>query len=392
MSDYLVRRSERLQAALRGEGVDAMIAFKPENSYYVSGFNPIIYSHPVVAIVPAQGETTVLMHALRDDHARASSPVRDIRLYGAWSTKQTMGPSWLDALGRIVRERGVDSGTIGIEGEYLPVARMEQLRALFPGARFKDVSPLIEHARNVKDDEQIRCARIAARISEAGMEAALRAVGERASEREVAIRAQAAMNERWLHDYPDIEVADFGSLEGGVQHGLWCWCLYGERVLINTDNPTLRRPDEGEIGVVFIWTNCNGVHAENERAFAVGELPAERRAAFDAVLAIREKVAPMIRPGVRCAELYEAAKLEYQRLGFGRYLPGRIGHGIGLGAHEHLSLDPRSDVVLEPGMMFTFEPNLRIPEWGGLQHSDTVLVTEGGYEFLTTSPRGYIRV
>ncbi len=386
------QRIAGLQSALRSRNVDAMISFKPENSFYLSGFNPIIYSHPVIALLPAQGEPAVLMHALRDDHARASAWVKDIRLYGAWSTKKTMGPNYLEALKEILRERGVADGVLGFEGEYLPVNRLEQLRKLLPGARFVDTSDLIEHSRYVKDAEEIRCARIAARLTDIGMDAALAAIAGGASEREVAIVAQAAMNRLWLTDYPDIEVCDFGSLEGGAQNGLWCWCLTGERVLVNTDNPSLRKPKAGEIAVIFIWTNCNGVHAENERAVAIGKLADDRKAAYDAVLEIRERVTPSMRPGMRCGDLYDRAKQEYIRLGYERYLPGRIGHGLGLGAHEHPSLDTRSDIVLQPGMLITFEPNLRIPEWGGLQHSDSVLITDDGNEFLTTTRRGYIEV
>ena len=385
-------RTAGLQEGLRARGIDALISFKPENSFYLSGFNPIIYSHPVVALLPAKGESAVLVHALRDDHARASSWVRDIRLYGAWSTKKTMGPNWLDALREMLVERGVADGVLGFEGDYLPVQRFEQLKKLLPGARFEDTSDLLEHSRYVKDAEEIRCARIAARLTDIGMDAALAAIAGGASERAVAIRAQAAMNELWLSDYPDIEVCDFGSLEGGVQNGLWCWCLTGERVLVNTDNPSVRKPKPGEIAVIFIWANCNGVHAENERAVAIGKLPAERKAAYDAVLEIRERVTPWMRPGVRCADLYDKAKQEYIRLGYERYLPGRIGHGLGLGAHEHPSLDSRPTITLEPGMLITFEPNLRIPEWGGLQHSDSVLITADGNEFLTTTRRGYIEV
>ena len=43
-------------------------------------------------------------------------------------------------------------------------------------------------------------------------------------------------------------------------------------------------------------------------------------------------------------------------------------------------------------MMISYEPNLRIPEWGGLQHSDTVLITPGGHEYLTTTRHGCIQV
>lgn len=385
-------RIARLQQRLRERGIDALIAMKPESSFYLSGFNPIIYSHPVVAVLPAHGDLVVLVHALRDDHARASAWVRDIRLYGAWSTKKTMGPNWLQALGEILRERGVANGVLGYEGNWLPVQRLAQFQETFPSARFEDVGDLIEHARLIKDDYEIECARIAARLADAGMDAALDAIASGASEREVAIRAQERMNRMWLTDYPDIEVADFGSLEGGAQNGLWCWCLTGERVLINTDNPSLRKPAPGEIAVIFIWTNCNGVHAENERAVAIGKLSDERKAAYDAVLGIRERVQASLRPGVSCADLYETAKREYVERGLSRYVPGRIGHGLGLGAHEHPSLDSRSDIVLAPGMLVTFEPNLRIPEWGGLQHSDSVLITRDGHEFLTTTRRGYIQV
>jgi Xaa-Pro dipeptidase len=43
-------------------------------------------------------------------------------------------------------------------------------------------------------------------------------------------------------------------------------------------------------------------------------------------------------------------------------------------------------------MLVTFEPNLRIPEWGGLQHSDSVLITDTGCEFLTHTERGLLQV
>src|SRR5262245_31581283 len=154
-------RIARLQQHLKEHGIDAMISMKPENSFYLSGFNPIIYSHPVVAILPAEGPPAVLVHALRDDHARASAWVDDIRLYGAWSTKKTMGPNWIAALGEILDERGVREGVLGIEEDFLPMTRVKQFQAAFPKARFADGSPMIEHARYLKDPAEIAAARIA---------------------------------------------------------------------------------------------------------------------------------------------------------------------------------------------------------------------------------------
>src|ERR1700709_2716566 len=144
-------RYARLKKAMAAEGIDVIIALKPENSFYLSGFNPIIYSHPVVALFPREGEGTLLIHALRDDHAKASSKLKDIRLYGAWSTKVTMGPNWLDALRAILDEGGLATRTIGIELDFVSVTKFREIEAALPGATFRDVSDLIMEVRIVKD-------------------------------------------------------------------------------------------------------------------------------------------------------------------------------------------------------------------------------------------------
>jgi Xaa-Pro dipeptidase len=386
------QRIERLRTGMREQGIDALVCMKPQNSFYLSGFNPILYSHPVVAILPLEGEPVLLVHALRDDHAQVSAWVRDIRLHGAWGTKKTMGQDWLAALGSILQERGLTGRTLGIEADFLPIATMQQLEQRLPGARYEDASRLIVQARSIKEPSEIEEMRAAARISDVGMQAALEAAASRGSEREISIQAMAAMNRAWLEEFPAMEVADFGSLEGGVHNGLWCYCLTGDRVSLNCDNPTMRVPAEGELALIIIWTNCNGLHAENERTVAVGQIGDQPRRAYEAVLEIRETSQTFIRPGNTCADVYSAARAAYQRLGYGEYLPGRIGHGIGLGGHEHPSIGPTDQVVLHPGMTLSFEPSLRIPEFGGLQHSDTLVVTDDGFEFLTVAERGFIQI
>ncbi|MDR7482457.1 MAG: Xaa-Pro peptidase family protein [Armatimonadota bacterium] len=385
-------RVRRLREGMRARGLDALVCLKPQNTFYVSDFNPVIYSHPVVTVLPAEGEPVLLVHALRDDHARASSWIGHVRLFGAWSTKQTMGPDWLAALRAILVELGAASGRLGVEFDFLPVGVMRQMEGLLPQARLEDASDVVNHARLVKDPVELERMRRAAFLADRGMEAAIAAAAERRSEREISLAAMAAMNGVWAERFPQTEVADFGSLEGGVMNGLWCYCLIGDRIPMNCDVPTTRRPAEGEFGLIVIWTVCDGMHAENERTVAFGPPDPERRRMYDAILRVRTEVASAIRPGATCADVYRAARAVYESQGYGQYLPGRIGHGLGLGPHEHPSLGPADATRLEPGMVLTFEPNLRIPGLGGMQHSDTILVTDGGFEFVTDLRRDYIQV
>ncbi|WP_414899384.1 M24 family metallopeptidase [Rhizobium cremeum] len=385
-------RVGRLNAGMAKQDVDVIVSFKPENSFYFTGFNPIIYSHPVIAILARDRDPIMLVHALRDDHGRASAWVPDIRLYGAWSTKVTMGPNWQDALASILGDLGVAAKTVGIEEEFISIQRLAQLRKALPDAAFTDVSPLIDHCRLIKDPDEIAQARIAAKIADLGMDTAVETLAAGGTERDVAIASMHAMNRFWAENYPDVEVCDFGSLEGGAQNGLWTWVLSGPRMFFNCDNPTQRKPQRGEAVSVLIWTIANGIHAENERTVAMGPLPEVNRRALDAILEIREEVDAIIRPGVRYRDLFEKTREGLTKRGYGANIPGRIGHGIGLGAHEHSSLDANSSLVLEPGMIFTFEPNIRVPGICATQISDTVLITETGREYLTRSAGGYLEV
>ena len=90
--------------------------------------------------------------------------------------------------------------------------------------------------------------------------------------------------------------------------------------------------------------------------------------------------------------MYEEAATCFTTAGFGHILPGRIGHGIGASAHERLSINRGNKQKLKPGMVISIEPGLMDPDWGGVRHSDTVLITETGYEVLTKLPAGELRI
>ena len=99
-----------------------------------------------------------------------------------------------------------------------------------------------------------------------------------------------------------------------------------------------------------------------------------------------------LKPGTTFEELYLRATAVYTKYGFGDILPGRVGNGVGCSAHEYPSLEKGNTIPLAPGMVLTVEPGLMEKELGGVRHSDTILVTETGYECLTKLDRGILRI
>ena len=73
-------------------------------------------------------------------------------------------------------------------------------------------------------------------------------------------------------------------------------------------------------------------------------------------------------------------------------IPHSLGHGIGIEVHEPPRLSPKSKDILRPGMVFSIEPGIYIPGYGGVRIEDLVLIKENKLEILTHSPKEIIEI
>ena len=94
-----------------------------------------------------------------------------------------------------------------------------------------------------------------------------------------------------------------------------------------------------------------------------------------------------VRPGPTGKEIDAVAREHIAAAGHGERFGHSLGHGIGLDNHESVMLSPYSTMVLEPGMVTTVEPGIYLPGSGGVRIEDTIVITEDGYDNLTSSPK-----
>lgn len=373
----------KMQRSMEHLGVDGIICFKPQNTFFLSGFNPVLYSHPVVVIVPREGDAVLLVHSLRARHSADEAAIDDIRLFGMWANQKPIANDAYTAIGIIADDLKLKGKVIGYEGDFISLSQYQKIQGITNAPKMVDVSDFLKRSRNIKDEYEINLLRLSSYLTNVGMDVALQNI--RKSEAEASISAEIAMRETWAKELSEFEISSFGNTEGGIVTALWCYSNSGYRVPYGCECPGNRIPLEGEVCLPVCWAAIDGYHSENERTVMIGKIPDNYEKAYDAMLAGRANVFKMMKAGVTASEVYDAGVAPYIEAGFKDFLPGRIGHGVGLSLHEFPSLAKDNNLVLEEGMCVTVEPGLVFAGWGSTRHSDTVVVRKDGIEILTSS-------
>ncbi|MEM7802174.1 MAG: M24 family metallopeptidase, partial [Chloroflexota bacterium] len=88
-----------------------------------------------------------------------------------------------------------------------------------------------------------------------------------------------------------------------------------------------------------------------------------------------------------CGEVDDAARQVISDAGYGQYFIHRTGHGLGLEVHEPPNMLGGVEQPMLPGMVFTVEPGVYIPDVGGVRIEDDVVITPNGPQVMTSFPK-----
>ena len=284
---------------------------------------------------------------------------------------------------------------------WLNAVRAKARAGITAPERMHDVRALIDNMRLVKDADELKLMRRAARIAAAAHRRAMQAT--RPGRNEYEIEAELLYEfRRNGAQFPAYSPIVAGGANGCVLHYVF-------------NNATLR---DGDLLLIDAGCELDGYASDITRTFPVsGRFSAAQREVYDIVLAAQAAAMDLVRPGKGWIEPHEAAvrvlaqgMLDLKLLGgslqevleketYKRFYMHRTGHWLGLDVHDAGEYRRGSQWrVLEPGMSLTVEPGLYIraaedlPEALrdiGIRIEDDVVVTRGGCEVLTAeAPKG----
>jgi Xaa-Pro aminopeptidase len=137
-------------------------------------------------------------------------------------------------------------------------------------------------------------------------------------------------------------------------------------------------------------TTPDGYCSDSTRTYAVGEPPAGFRELYAVLLRAQTTQTEAVRPGITAERLDAVGRDIISAAGYGDHFIHRTGHGIGMESHEEPYIVAGSSRALAPGMAFSIEPGIYLPDTYGARIEDIVVCTEDGGERLNLTGRDLV--
>jgi len=233
------------------------------------------------------------------------------------------------------------------------------------------IEPIVQGLRLLKDEEEISCLRRAAHLGYRGYEFVASLLREGITESELAFELEFFWKKQGASRLAFDPIIAFGA-NSSMPH---------YRAKTTPLNPNISVLID--IGVVL-----SHYHSDMTRVLTFGTIDPLMQNIYSIVEEAKLRALDLCRPGTLIGDLDRAARAWIASKGYGDHFTHGLGHGIGLDIHEPPLLretGAHCQVPLEPGMVITIEPGIYLPGVGGVRLEDTILITEKGYENLTTN-------
>jgi Xaa-Pro dipeptidase len=375
--EELEARRARTVAELQRRGLRALLIFRQESMYWLSGYDTFGYVYFQCLVLTDDGRMALLTRAPDRLQARFTSVVEDVRV---WTDSAEAQPA--RELRALLTELGCHGATFGVEWDaYGLTARNGQMltSALAGFATLVDASDLISRLRLVKSAAEIAHVRRAAELADAALAAAEQTAGPGAFEGDILAAMQGAVFRAGGDDPANEYIIGSGA---GAQ---MCRYYSGRRHLDADDQLTLE--------FAGVWRHY---HACLMRTFLIGNADprlADMHAACAEALHAAEAA---LRPGEPLGAVFDAHARTLDAQG---HLPHRLNAcGYSLGATfapnwmDWPMLYAGQAIVAQPGMVFFIHIILFDADRGlAMTLGRTSLVTEAGAEALSRAPVGLVR-
>jgi Xaa-Pro dipeptidase len=264
-----------------------------------------------------------------------------------------------------LQERGIASGTIGIE-ETVHFVFSDGISKAAAQAKFVSATPVTADCRMIKSTHELALMRLASEVTLAAYAAAYRAVKDGMTKPEVEALVQKAHTQLGFVGGADVQVGEFSAFPHG--------------------SVTPQVVHAGTIVLMDGGCSVEGYQSDITRTFVLGKASDKMKSVFEIVHRAQLAALAAAKPGAECGAVDAAARKVVTDAGYGpdyKYFTHRLGHGLGMDGHEWPYLVRGNSAKLQSDITTSNEPGIYIRGEFGVRLEDDMHIGQNGAELFT---------
>lgn len=360
MERIIENRLSLIRKSLAKSNFDTFMVIIEENRRYLSGFTgeDTQFDESAGALFITDSRLILATDSRYTLQAKNQAPLFDIVCYKEGLAKEL--PNIADMLG--TKRFGFES----VRTSYMQYSKMiNELNSAGMQVELVPVEDIVENLRLIKDETEIDTLKKALFIAESVFKHIKSTIKPGMTERQLAWTMEKEMRKAGAQSlsFPSIVASGPNS---ALPHAI---------------------PSDREIKacepILFDWgTRLDGYCSDISRTVIIGPPDETFKKIFTTVHDSQQMATDAIKPGMSSKAVDKIARDHIEKSGFKGKFGHGLGHGTGLAVHEGPRVSPLKDIKLEPGMVFTVEPGIYIPGWGGIRLENMVVVRDNGVEVL----------
>ena len=353
-------RIKKLQAYLAKEKLDGFIVTAMPHIQYLCGFT---------------GSTGILIV-----QQKKAFFLTDFR-YQEQSKKQVKGAKTIITKKAVYSELkdltqfNTKNTRYGFEADQIICSDLETIENAFDEAILIATTGVFELFSIIKDKKELEMIEKAVEISDIAFERILSIIKPGVRENEVAAELEYQMK-MLGSEKPAFETIIASGFRSAMPHGI----ASNKKIAL------------GDFVTLDFGATYKGYVSDITRTIVVGNANAKQKKIYNTVLKAQKAGVKRVRPGAETSKIDAACRNIIDKAGYKKYFGHGTGHGIGLLIHTEPRIGPTTTGKVKKGMIFTVEPGIYLPGWGGVRIEDDVLVTSTGVKVLNSAPKNLLEL
>jgi Xaa-Pro dipeptidase len=377
-------RAEQVRSFLKQNGLQAWIAWRPDELLMLSGYFP--YWGASLLIYFADAEPLLFVPQIEPrDYIPSGLRMQEF----PWGDLKCSDPYsvLVSTVGNELAKVGIKREQVGMNPSAARIALPIQAAEQIPiqegfAAKLSQVAVQTDARYQTgfadlylrKTPPEIDAIRRANRVANVGLQAFFENLHPGVAETEVAAAVESAIYRQIGHD--------------GIFHSRgWAMVQSGPNSADagRFNRSTGRRLENGDLVLIELATCVNGYWSDLTRTAPVGSPKPEVEPILTVAIDAQRAAVDGVRPGISAHDVDALARDRIAAQGLSSYFTHHTGHHVGFRYHDPgFLILPGESSKLEAGMVITIEPGVYVPErGGGARVEDDVLVTESGHEVLS---------